>query len=164
MQTGLSSNQAWEALQYLNIERLTAPPEGFREVRCYPPVSQSPGRHLTAIEQITQHAERLVEEILARSGTAPPVIAKVIDGDERHAILRLVVGACSFDQACRAMALVEPLNEGMPSTHLLDGCITGTWQIGKVDIINHPALAGDNRCRYQGQPHQCDQAPGQAGT
>lgn len=148
MQTGLSSNQAWTALKYLNIAGVNAAAKGFREVCCYPPVSQSPGRHLTSMEQITQHAERLVEEILARSGEAPPVIAKVMSGDERHAILRLVVGACSFDQACRAMALIGPLNEGMPSTHLLDGRIAGTWQIDKVDIINYPALAGDNRFRY----------------
>jgi hypothetical protein len=145
METGLSSNQAGEAQGYVNFAGATAASRGYREVRCYPPVSHPPGRHLAPAEQIAQHAERLIEEILARAGEAPPVIAKILDGDDRHAVLRLVVGACSFDQACRAMALVGPLNEGMPSTHLIDGCISGTWQIDKVDIINYPALGRDNR-------------------
>ena len=147
METRLSSNQEWKALGYSNFAAAKTASKGFRDVRCYPPVSQPPDCHLTPLEQIAQHAERLVEEILARSGEAPPVIAKILGGDASHANLRLVIGVCSFDQACRAMALVEPLNEGIPSTHLLDGCISGTWQIDKVDIINYPACGRDNRFR-----------------
>ena len=139
METRLSSNQAWKALGYSNFAAAKTASKDFRNVRCYPPVSQPLDCQLTPLEQIAQHAERLVEGVLARSGEAPPVIAKILGGDASHANLSLVVGACSFDQASRVMALVDRLNELIPSTHLLDGCISGTWQIDEVDIINYPA-------------------------
>ena len=107
-----------------------------REVRCYPPVSQPLSRDLTPLAQIAQHAERLFEELLSHSGEVPQVVAQIICGDENRAILRLLVGPCPPAQAYRALALVGPLNEGMPSTHLLEGCISGAWRIDKLDIAN----------------------------
>lgn len=111
--------------------------QAVREVRCYPPVSQPPSTDLTPLAQIAQHAERLFAEILSHDGEAPPVSARVICGDEKLAILRLLVGPCSPVQAYRAMSLVGPLNEGTPSTHLLQGRVSGAWRVDKVDIAKN---------------------------
>ncbi len=107
-----------------------------REVRCYPPISRPPSSDLAPLAQIAQHAERLFAEVLSHAGEAPPVEARVICGDETLATLRLRVGPCSPLQAYRATCLVEPLNEGRPSTHLLQGRISGAWRIDKVEIVS----------------------------
>ena len=110
--------------------------EDAREIRCYPPISRPPSGDLAPLAQIAQHAERLFGELLSHAGEAPPVEARVISGDETLATLRLRVGPCSPVQVYRATCLVEPLNEGRPSTHLLQGRISGAWRIDKVEIVS----------------------------
>lgn len=140
---GLLANETGTELAHSNYPGSKSINQGSREVRCYPPVSQPLSGDLTPLEQIAQHAEQLFQELMVSlSGDSPPVVAEVMSGDTARTTLCLHVGPCPHDQACQAMALVRPLNEGTPSTHLLDGCVAGLWRIDKLDIEDRPGLNG----------------------
>ena len=141
---GLFTNEVGADLAYAKSRSGETVSEGAREVSCYPPVSEPLSSDLTPLQQIAQHAERLFAELLAHTGEIPSVEASITSGDNKRTTLRLLVGPCPPAQACQAMALVGPLNEGMPSTHLLDGCVAGVWRIDKLDIANDRVLSRDN--------------------